>query len=129
MKAIMIPAVPPSPNELRRKYRHPHAYKKLRQQWEHDLFYGMSCARHRQELVDQAKSFQQMRVHVTVYHSRLYDSDNLAGSQKPILDALKNLGFIADDSPARLDLLTPSQIISDEKKTIVRIGVGKIFAP
>jgi len=119
---ITVPMVPPSPNELRRKYRHPHAYRKLRKQWEHDLFYGVSCSRHRNELFACAKTVEKMCVQITVYHTRTYDEDNLQGCQKPILDALKNLGFIANDSIQKLLLMPALQVTSKEKKTIVKVG-------
>jgi len=122
MKLISIPNAPPSPNELRRKYRHPHAYRKLRQQWEHDLFYGVSCSRHRQELIAQAAASPRMRVAITIFHPRVFDQDNLVGSLKPILDALRNLGFIVNDSIDKLELMEPTQVKSKEKKTLVAIS-------
>jgi Holliday junction resolvase RusA-like endonuclease len=123
MTMIWVPRVPPSPNELRRKYRHAHAYRRLREQWEHDLFYGVGSSRLRAELEDTAENVK-MRVQITLYHSRDYDADNLAGCQKPILDALKNLHFIADDCSKKLLLLPAEQVkvARKEAKTLVKIG-------
>ena len=44
--------------------------------------------------------------HVTIirFGSRLLDVDNLAGSAKGIVDALRYAGVIADDSPDRITL-------------------------
>ena len=117
---ITVPLVPPSPNELRRKYRNPHVYRKLRKLWEQELFYGASCARHRNELIALAKK-SKMTVAITVFHSREFDVDNLAGSQKPILNALKNIHFIRDDSPACIELSPPQQVLSKDHKTVVCI--------
>jgi len=122
MVLISIPRVPPSPNVLKRKYRTPHTYKKLREEWEHDLYYGVSCGRHRSYLRDNAK-MGRMWVQITVHHSKPFDADNLQGSQKVILDALRNLEYIADDSQDKLNLIPAEQIIGKEKKTVVKIGV------
>lgn len=118
---ISVPLVPPSPNELRRKYKHPHAYRKLRKLWEQELFYGASSARHRNEQIFFADHGVKMRVRITVFHAREFDADNLAGAQKPILDALVNIGFIKDDSSIHLELDPPEQTISKEKKTVIYI--------
>ena len=122
MKLITIPMVPPSPNELRRKYRHPQAYRRLREQWEHDLMYGVSCSRHRQELIKQAKESNRVHVGVAIFHSKPYDPDNLVGSVKPILDALRNLGYIQDDTLEKLDLAVIQYVCKDARKTLVSIG-------
>lgn len=96
-------------------------YRKLRKLWEHNLFYGASCSRHRNELIAFAK-VSRMVVQITVFHNREFDVDNLAGSQKPILDALKNIHFIRDDSAKFLELYPPAQVLSKEGKTVVRIS-------
>ena len=62
-----------------------------------------------------------MRVQVSVYHARKYDLDNLWGSQKPVLDALKNIGLIRDDSEEWLQLDAPTQVIGKERKTVVTL--------
>jgi hypothetical protein len=120
---ITVPSIPPSPNVLRRKYRNPHTYRRLRKQWENDLFYGVSCSRHRNDLIALATATQQMQVQVTIYHTKPFDDDNLVGALKPILDALRNIGFIANDSPDKLELLPTTQVIGPEEcKTVVKIG-------
>ena len=64
-----------------------------------------------------------MTVQLTIYNARRYDEDNLQGCQKPVLDALKNLGYIYDDSPRWLSLLTPIYSPSKrrEKRTEIQI--------
>jgi hypothetical protein len=119
---ITIPLVPPSPNELRRKYRHPLAYRKLRKLWEQELFYGMACSRHRQELLAAAAASERMRVEIVVHHTKEFDPDNLPGACKPILDAMKNCGYIVDDNEKKLQLIPPAQVLSQEKKTVIKIG-------
>lgn len=124
MTILEVPDIPPSPNVLKREYRNPHAYKRLRNLWEGML----QCApspHHRIVLVNQAKAEKKLCVQITVYHSRLYDDDNLAGAQKLVLDALVNIGFLGGDSPDRLELLPAAQIKVPRKelRTVVRIGV------
>jgi hypothetical protein len=126
MMILEVPDIPPSPNVIKRKYRNPHAYKVLRTLWEWSLF-SAPCQRHRKALVAQAKNVAKVQVQITLHHSGVYDEDNLAGAQKVVLDALVNIGFIAGDSPAKLDLLPPAQVKCARKdvKTIVKIGVAE----
>ena len=123
-----IPRVPPSPNELRRKYRNPHAYKRLREIWELEVFVnapkGLPKARPpgpvRRFIPPEGK--QVVRIHQR--RKRLFDLDNmLYGSMKPVLDALVNVGLILDDSTQHIDLkatqgkcgrLRPSTVIEIE---------------
>lgn len=123
MTILEVSEVPPSPNVVKRKYRNPHEYKKLRATWEWALF-GAPCAHHRNQLKAQAKKVGRVRVQVTMHHSRPYDPDNLVGAQKVILDALVNIHFLAGDSADKLDLLPAEQVKCPhkERKTVVRIG-------
>jgi len=51
------------------------------------------------------------------------DDDNLAGASKPVLDALKRLGFIRDDRRKWIDLVVASQDVSTDGRfwTLVTI--------
>ncbi len=118
---ITVPLVPPSPNELRRKYRNPHAYRRLRQLWEHNLFYSACSVENRNELIEMVNSGSRMIVEITIHHLGRFDDDNLAGAQKPILDALVNIGFLKGDSLEHLCLKVARQVKSTEKKTVVVI--------
>jgi hypothetical protein len=123
MMILTIPDVPPSPNELRRKYKSPYAYKKLRESWE----WGLVCAaapHHRDELRKQAQRPGKLWVQITVHHNRVTDEDNLVGSQKPVLDALVRTGYLANDSPDRLQLLPAEQVKckKTEARTVIKIG-------
>jgi len=113
-----IPLVPPSPNVMRRKYRSPLAYRRLRQLWETNLFHATGSAALSQKLKQQAEA--KNAVAITVYHKKPYDPDNLTGSAKVVLDALRNIGFIKDDS-ARYIALTVEQVVGPDKRTTVRI--------
>jgi Holliday junction resolvase RusA-like endonuclease len=117
---LSIPDAPPSPNVLRRKYRDPRAYKKLRDSWALQIL-AEPCLHHRNELRAWAKAKTRVSVQITVYHPRQFDDDNLAGAQKPVLDAMVNVGFLSDDSPTHLDLQPPVQVQSKEVKTVISI--------
>lgn len=121
---IEVPLVAPSTNVLRRKYRNPHAYRCLRENWENFLFYFKPHAYRNdspQRMIREAAERARIRVQVTVYHTKKYDRDNLWGSQKPVLDALRNIGFIKDDSDDWIELLMPQQVIGKERKTVVTL--------
>jgi hypothetical protein len=121
---LTIPDIPPSPNELRRKYRTPWAYKGLRETFEYALLCSVG-AHHRSFLKLQARKSGKLWVQMTLHHVGTYDDDNLAASQKPVLDALVNIGFLAGDSPDKLQLLPAAQVKSTrkEQKLVVKIGV------
>jgi hypothetical protein len=112
--------VPPSPNELRRKYRNVHAYQKLREAWERSLAYCVPSAAEQQALRHMA-SASRMRVKITVFNSRLYDPDNLIGSLKPVLDALKNVRFLKDDNADWLELAPVEQYRAkrEQQQTVI----------
>jgi Holliday junction resolvase RusA-like endonuclease len=120
---IVIPMVPPSPNELRRKYRNPHAYARLREKFKEAIFY-MTPKAERDVLTSFGK-YNKMIVKIVFYNSREYDPDNLAAAQKPILDSLKRLGFIRDDSAQWLMLISPrwSPAPRNQPKTEIDIAV------
>jgi len=124
MNYICVSMVPPSPNVLRRKYRNPHVYKKLREAWEHALYYMAGSGRHRNQLQDFARTHK-MRVRIILHHRGSYDPDNLYGCLKPVLDALKEVGYIRDDNARCLELAPPEQVLTTstkENKTEIWIG-------
>ncbi len=98
-----VPIVPPSPNALRRAYRDRFAYRRLRMTWESYLFAALSLDA-RNELRSLAHRKAKMVVTIEIVHGQLYDEDNLVGSVKPVLDALVNIGVLADDSSEYLKL-------------------------
>jgi Holliday junction resolvase RusA-like endonuclease len=117
---IEINDVPPSPNVLRRDYRTPHAYKRLRESWEW-MILAAPCATHRAQLKAASRKVR-MEVQITIYHKKSYDPDNLPGTQKVILDAMQNIGFLANDNEAKLLLHPCVQVVGKEVKTVIKIG-------
>jgi hypothetical protein len=94
---IIVPMVPPSGNVLRRTYRNPHAYRKLRDEWQSTIRFLLPAGS--REVV-----LGKMNVAIHVEHGRLYDEDNLHSGLKPVIDCLRLLGLIFQDSPKYLDL-------------------------
>ena len=107
---IVCPGCPPSANVLKRKYRHPMAYKRLRDGWQRTI-YALVGWHDRQWLQAQAKVGTKMLVTITLLHSRLYDADNAVAACKPLLDCLKRLEFIRNDDPGHLELEVEQQKI------------------
>jgi hypothetical protein len=103
--------VPPSGNVMRRKYRNPHAYARLRDSWMRTMW-----------VLAKRSSFEEGKatVHIHVEHGRLYDEDNLIAGCKPILDSLKGLCYIRDDSPEFLELVV-TQEKSRERQTTIEV--------
>lgn len=126
MTILEVLDIPPSPNVIRRKYRNPHAYMRLRNSWE-IMLRSAPAPHHRKVLTEQAKKGGKLTVQITMQHSRLYDPDNLMGAQKLVLDALVNIGYLAADSADKLVLLPAVQVKATRKdpKTTIRIGVAE----
>lgn len=122
---ITVPMVPPSPNELRRKYRNPFAYKKLREAWERSLAYAVPSAGEVFALRRLAAAGR-VRVKVTVFHPGTYDPDNIVGCLKPVLDALKNIRFLTDDSREWLELLPVEQYRATRSQAQTVIDLGHV---
>ena len=64
------------------------------------------------------------RVTIISYRKRLLDEDNNVGSTKPLLDAVKDMGLIWDDSPKFCELVTRQEKAKDVR-TEIRIEVMK----
>lgn len=117
---LNVPGVPPSPNELRRKYRSPSAYKALRTSWENSLAYGCQGTEEKLHWIREARLAKRVMVRVCLYHRRLYDPDNLVGSLKPVLDALVNIGYLKGDSRKHIKLQV-EQYVSSNVRTVVQL--------
>lgn len=116
---IPVPMVPPSANVLRRRYRHPMAYKRLRDSWKR-MLWALVQGHDKDWLLAMAALGKRMRVDINIMHSRLYDRDNAYGSVKPCLDSLVSLHFLAGDSEKHIDLHV-EQTKSRANETIITI--------
>ena len=77
---LEVAAAAPSPNELRRRYRHWAAYKRLREDWEQRLFVAAPGRQRRAWLRMVAERRPRVRVAFTIFRKRLLDPGNLTGS-------------------------------------------------
>jgi hypothetical protein len=111
--------VPPSGNALRRKYRWPHQYKRLRDEWGWSIKVSVATQDLR-FLIRSVEKKQKATVRIQVMHKRLYDYDNLVSGCKPVVDSLVNLGLLAGDSPKQIDLCV-TQIQSNVQQTVIEI--------
>lgn len=117
---ITVPFTPPSANVLKRKYRNPHAYARLRDSWQHTIYYLID-AQTRMWLEAMAKLGKKMRVEITIQHKKLYDEDNAMAGCKPLLDSLVRLKLLADDNSAHLELsVTQEKINADSTRISIR---------
>ena len=61
-----------------------------------------------------------MLVTILIEHKRLYDADNAVSGCKPVLDTLKKLGLIYDDS-LRFMELDVRQVKGKRKQTTIEL--------
>lgn len=106
---IIVPMVPPSGNEMRRKYRDRFAYRDLREAWRRTIW---ALARGRAV----ASTKKTVRIHVD--HGKLYDEDNLISGCKVVFDCLKALEYIVDDSPEWIESHVTQSKSPDRQTTI-----------
>jgi len=59
-----------------------------------------------------------MRVQITSHRKALLDRDNLIGGMKPLVDALKDVHAIRDDSPAWVSI-EYIQVVDKTHKTVI----------
>lgn len=62
------------------------------------------------------KASGRMLVTISSYRKKICDKDNIAGGAKMVVDALKRLGIIVDDTPAMVEV-TYNQIQSKSEYT------------
>ena len=97
MISLTIPGHLPSLNETMRMH-----YRK-RMRLKKDMKWALMCA-YGTPLPD-GKRKRICHLVITVYQkTRRFDEDNLHGACKPVIDCLKEMGFIYRDSPKWLDL-------------------------
>lgn len=68
-----------------------------------------------------------MWVQMTIHHVGEYDPDNLPASQKPVLDALVNIGFLKGDSAEHLQLLPAEQVKCKRKEQKLVVKIGAVY--
>ena len=98
MIEIQVPEVAPSPNRLMRL--HWAARRRLLKKWEWIVFAEV----YRMGGPLAIKYHGKLAVRITRRSRNALDQDNLVGSAKLVLDALKNAKIIEDDSPEHIEL-------------------------
>jgi Holliday junction resolvase RusA-like endonuclease len=64
--------------------------------------------------------FERAKVSIERFGTRSLDVDNLTGGCKMLIDSLRQLGLIVDDSPAHI-ALTVTQRISKTPRTVIHV--------
>ena len=92
--SIEIPETVPSLNIIMRL--HWTSRRKLSQRWQWNILAARPAV---------FKNYPLSRVHITRRSKKLLDADNLYGSAKIVVDALKTARLIVDDSPRHMELV------------------------
>jgi hypothetical protein len=116
---ITVPMIPPSGNALRRRFRSPFEYKRLREGWQHTIW-AMIQGRDKRWLEETAKAGTKMFAGITIYHRKAYDMDNAHAGIKPILDSFVRLGYLAGDDHDHLQVQI-EQVKSVQGQTTINI--------
>lgn len=107
---IEIPYVPMSVAKLNKHWA---IRDKERKRWQQEFQFGLSAGMHR---LLRSTNVMPQKLSVEIHHARFYDQDNLVGCLKPVCDALKQNGYIVDDSPKHFQLGTVTQVKCPQKK-------------
>lgn len=105
---ITLPFVTQSANKLIRT----HWAKRRRIQHGYEIALIASGVR---DEAFQAKKGEVRRIKFNVFRRSLLDRDNLIGGLKPLVDALRHVGVLSDDTEALLKWEDPEQIPVREK--------------
>lgn len=68
-----------------------------------------------------AQPLENFRLSIVRYGAKTLDYDNLIASFKPYIDGLKKSEIIKDDSWKYIKQINTNQIISEERKLVIRI--------
>ncbi len=107
-------ALPPSQNEIMRRYRNPHKYDQLLASWQKVIGDLMMVGR-----IPRAAGRRRLEI-VRYYRAEKYrlDRGNLVGGCKPVLDAAVRCGLIVDDREEHLDDHYRQVLDADERVEI-----------
>lgn len=125
MAKITIPIITPSLNELlRMHYRNKTKLKKsLISHIEGAIFDMRDDKGNRLEIAKMTKP-QKRSIRIYSFRKNSLDPDNLIGGSQPLINAIKELGLIWDDSEKYIDLKI-KQIEYPEQKTVIFIENAK----
>lgn len=103
---VLVGMSTPSTNQLERM--HWGAKKQIRQRFARSILYSLHAAGWRRPA--QIEDVPKMRLTVRLYRKRLYDQDNAVGGLKPMIDGMRDIGALRNDSPTWLELIVLDQI-------------------
>ena len=117
---LTISSLPPSTNQLERM--HWAVKKRMRSSFAWELVAALGETDMRLPPLLIGPKAPKRRIAITIYRPRLLDDDNCAGGLKPLLDAMRDLGLLRNDSPKWMDLVKPVQYVSkDNQRTEILI--------
>lgn len=119
---VTIEGVTPSLNQLVRM--HWSKRRKLRPQYAWAIRVAMLEAGWAEEGDLYPELAPKMRVQIVSHRSAELDRDNLVGGAKPLVDALKDVHVIRDDSPAWAEV-EYIQVVDKANKTVIDLEEAK----
>lgn len=112
---LTVPKASPSLNATTRQ--HWRVYYRQKKLWEKLLWVAKAEAG-----IYGMPMFEYANVRICRYGAKLLDPDNLVGGMKPLIDSLKALGIIVDDSPAHMSL-SVMQGTDTNHRTVIQVAV------
>ena len=114
---LMLKSIPPSANQIMRW--HWAQRKRLRSQLQWELTAALADLGMKLPPLLYGKTAPKRRVTITVYRPRRLDPDN--AGPKILLDAMRDIGLIRNDSPKWLELVVEQKIEKCECRTEIYI--------
>ena len=116
---LTLKSIPPSMNMLMRM--HWAQRKRLRSQLQWELTAALAETGRKLPPLLYGKTAPKRRVTITTFRPRRLDPDNAAGGCKVLLDAMRDIGFIRNDSPRWLELVVNQHIEKCDCRTEIHI--------
>jgi Holliday junction resolvase RusA-like endonuclease len=116
---LTLQSIPPSMNMLMRM--HWAQRKRLRNQLQWELTAALADLGRKLPPLLYGKTAPKRRVTITTFRPRRLDPDNAAGGCKVLLDAMRDIGLIRNDSPKWLELVVNQVIEKRECRTEIEI--------
>ncbi|MBE3130607.1 MAG: hypothetical protein IMZ54_07805 [Acidobacteria bacterium] len=116
---IVLKSLPPSTNQLERM--HWAVKRQLRQGLQWELTAGLADTGMKLPPLLYGKTAPKRRVTITIYRPRRFDPDNATGGCKVLLDAMRDIGLLRNDSPKWMELVVNQKIEKCDCRTEIEI--------
>ena len=116
---LTLQSLPPSTNMLERM--HWAVKRRLRSQLQWELTAALADMGRKLPPLLYGKTAPKRRVTITTFRPRRLDPDNAVGGCKVLLDAMRDIGLIRNDSPKWLELIVNQHIEKCECRTEIYI--------